>query len=164
MAGYRHRRPADQRRPGQQKAGDRMADRVSASFGSWSFILGQSVIVLVWIALNLVAWMGRWDPYPFILLNLVFSTQAAYAAPLLLLSQNRQTERDRIQAEHDLRVNQLALQYLFAWHRDAHGTDCGCVRQLGPAVGAVLAELAADLVASDHAATEFLAAVAPDAV
>jgi hypothetical protein len=63
------------------------------------------VIVLVWIALNLAAWMGRWDPYPFILLNLVFSTQAAYAAPLLLLSQNRQAERDRVQSEHDFRVN-----------------------------------------------------------
>ncbi len=93
-----------------------MADRVSASFGSWAFIVAQSVIVLVWIGLNLVARGSGWDPYPFILL---FSTQAAYAAPLLLLSQNRQAERDRIKAEHDFRVNQLSLQYLFAWHRDA---------------------------------------------
>ncbi len=96
-----------------------MADRVSASFGSWAFIVAQSVIVLVWIGLNLVAWGSGWDPYPFILLNLLFSTQAAYAAPLLLLSQNRQAERDRIKAEHDFRVNQLSLQYLFGWHRDA---------------------------------------------
>jgi uncharacterized membrane protein len=109
------------------------------------------VIVLVWIALNLAAWMGRWDPYPFILLNLVFSTQAAYAAPLLLLSQNRQAERDRVQSEHDFRVNQLALQYLFAWHRDAHGADCGCVRQLRADVDAVLAELADDLVTESTA-------------
>ncbi len=96
-----------------------MADRVSASFGSWAFIVAQSVIVLVWIGLNLVAWGSGWDPYPFILLNLLFSTQAAYAAPLLLLYQNRQAERDRIKAEHDFRVNQLSLQYLFGWHRDA---------------------------------------------
>ena len=71
----------------------------------------------------------RWDPYPFILLNLLFSTQAAYAAPLILLSQNRQADTDRITAEHDYRVNQLALQHLIAWHRDAHGPDCPCVRQ-----------------------------------
>jgi uncharacterized membrane protein len=146
MPHYRYRHPDNRRRYEQRTTGERMADRLSASFGSWSFILAQSVIVLVWIALNLAAWMGRWDPYPFILLNLVFSTQAAYAAPLLLLSQNRQAERDRVQSEHDFRVNQLALQYLFAWHRDAHGADCGCVRQLGTEVDAVLAELADDLV------------------
>lgn len=128
-----------------------MADQLSASFGSWTFILGQSVIVLLWIALNVVAWMGSWDPYPFILLNLVFSTQAAYAAPLLLLSQNRQAEQDRIHSEHDFRVNQLGLQYLFAWHRDAHGTDCDCVRQLGPDVDAELAELAKDLAVAESA-------------
>ena len=65
----------------------------------------------------------RWDPYPFILLNLVFSTQAAYAAPLILLSQNRQADTDRITAEHDYRVNQFALQHPIAWHRDSHGPD-----------------------------------------
>jgi uncharacterized membrane protein len=73
------------------------------------FISAQSVVVVGWIVVNLVAFIHRWDPYPFILLNLLFSTQAAYAAPLLLLSQNRQADRDRIEAEHDYRVNQLAL-------------------------------------------------------
>ena len=63
-------------------------------------------------------------PYPFIVLNLLFSTQAAYAAPLILLSQNRQTDTDRVKAEHGYQVNQLALRYLMAWHRDAHGADC----------------------------------------
>jgi uncharacterized membrane protein len=105
--------------------------------------------------------MGRWDPYPFILLNLVFSTQAAYAAPLLLLSQNRQAERDRVQSEHDFRVNQLALQYLFAWHRDAHGADCGCVRQLRADVDAVLAELADDLVTESTAGATPCSSSAP---
>lgn len=122
-----------------------MADRLSASFGSWSFILVQSAIVLLWISLNVVAWVGSWDPYPFILLNLVFSTQAAYAAPLLLLSQNRQADRDRDEAEHDFRVNKLALQYLFAWHRDAHGQGCTCVTDLGPAVDKVLDGLAVEV-------------------
>src|SRR5205807_9873426 len=61
----------------------------------------QTVVVAVWIALNLVAWSGQWDPYPFILLNLAFSTQAAYAAPLILLAQNRQDDRDRVSLDED---------------------------------------------------------------
>jgi uncharacterized membrane protein len=75
----------------------------------------------------------------------MFSTQAAYAAPLLLLSQNRQTAQDRLRAEHDFRVNQLALQYLFAWHRDAHGGNCHCIRDVRADVDAVLASLADEL-------------------
>jgi uncharacterized membrane protein len=78
---------------------------------------------VIWIAANVVGILRAWDPYPFILLNLLFSTQAAYAAPLILLSQNRQAERDRVKAEHDYAVNQLALQFLIAWHRDAHPPD-----------------------------------------
>jgi hypothetical protein len=101
--------------------------------------------VVAWIAVNLAAFLYRWDPYPFILVNLLFSTQAAYAAPLLLLSQNRQAERDRIKAEHDYRINQLALQFLIAWHRDAHPPGCDCVRELGPAADDALAALARDL-------------------
>ena len=103
------------------------------------------MIVTAWIALNLLAVAYRWDPYPFILLNLVFSTQAAYAAPLILLSQNRQADTDRITAEHDYRVNQLALQHLIAWHRDAHAPDCPCVRRVGSAAEGLLTELSRDL-------------------
>jgi uncharacterized membrane protein len=158
MATYRYRHPANRRRWDQRTTGERMADRLSASFGSWTFILAQSVVVLVWIGLNLVAWAARWDPYPFILLNLLFSTQAAYAAPLLLLSQNRQSERDRIKAETDFRVNQLILQYSFAWHRDAHGADCSCVREGRPDVDAVLADLAKDVVANEPGSTTATAA------
>ncbi|WP_084588876.1 DUF1003 domain-containing protein [Micromonospora globosa] len=66
-----------------------MADSVTSIFGSWRFIIIQTGIVVAWIAANVVAVLHRWDPYPFILLNLLFSTQAAYAAPLILLSQNR---------------------------------------------------------------------------
>jgi hypothetical protein len=75
----------------------------------------------------------------------VFSTQAAYAAPLILLSQNRQADTDRITAEHDYRVNQLALQHLIAWHRDSHGPGCPCVGQVGSAAEGLLAELSRDL-------------------
>jgi hypothetical protein len=145
---YRHRHPVNQRHYDLRTVGERLADQVTARFGSWAFISVQSVVVVVWIAVNLVAFLHRWDPYPFILLNLLFSTQAAYAAPLLLLSQNRQAERDRIKAEHDYRVNQLALQFLIAWHRDAHPPGCECVRGLGSAANDALAEADRDLLAT----------------
>ncbi len=73
----------------------RIAERTARFFGTPRYIIGQTVIVIVWIALNAVAVSLRWDPYPFILLNLVFSTQAAYAAPLILLAQTRQVDRDK---------------------------------------------------------------------
>lgn len=73
--------------------------------GSWSFIIIQSLILLVWIVLNITAYVKRWDPYPFILLNLALSFQAAYAAPFIMMSQNRQQEVDRKEAENDYRIN-----------------------------------------------------------
>ncbi|ATD70388.1 DUF1003 domain-containing protein [Gordonia sp. 1D] len=77
------------------------SERVARFLGTGRYLLIQTVIVVVWIALNLVAVTIRWDPYPFILLNLAFSTQAAYAAPLILLAQNRQENRDRVALEED---------------------------------------------------------------
>jgi uncharacterized membrane protein len=74
----------------------RGAERAARFFGTPQYIFGQTVVVIAWIALNAVAFSLRWDPYPFILLNLAFSTQAAYAAPLILLAQTRQAERDKI--------------------------------------------------------------------
>lgn len=85
--------------------GQRLADSTARVLGSWSFIIGQTVLVLVWITLNITAVIRRWDPYPFILLNLMFSVQAAYAAPIIMMSQNRQAERDRFQAESDFETN-----------------------------------------------------------
>ncbi|GAA5125018.1 DUF1003 domain-containing protein [Pseudonocardia adelaidensis] len=79
----------------------RLSERIARFLGTGRFLAVQTVVVAVWIALNLVAWSGRWDPYPFILLNLAFSTQAAYAAPLILLAQNRQDDRDRVSLEED---------------------------------------------------------------
>jgi uncharacterized membrane protein len=90
--------------------GQRIADTVAATMGSWRFIIIQSVILAAWIVFNLVAWANHWDPYPFILLNLVLSFQAAYAAPFIMISQNRQAERDRHQAEEDYRTNVEAEQ------------------------------------------------------
>ncbi len=77
------------------------AEGIARFLGTGRFLAVQTIIVVVWIALNVVAVNLRWDPYPFILLNLAFSTQAAYAAPLILLAQNRQADRDRVQAEED---------------------------------------------------------------
>ena len=88
--------------------GERIADAVAKGMGSWTFIIAQTVVVAIWITLNIIAWLRAWDPYPFILLNLLFSTQAAYAAPLILMSQNRQNERDRYQAESDYRTDARA--------------------------------------------------------
>jgi uncharacterized membrane protein len=73
-----------------------LAERFARFFGTPRFIIGQTIIVAVWIAFNAIAITDRWDPYPFILLNLAFSTQAAYAAPLILLAQTRQAERDKV--------------------------------------------------------------------
>jgi len=86
-------------------AGQRIADAVAATMGSWRFIIIQTTILTLWIILNVTAWINRWDPYPFILLNLALSFQAAYAAPFIMMSQNRQQDVDRQQAAEDFRIN-----------------------------------------------------------
>lgn len=79
-----------------------MSETIARFLGTGRYLFIQTIIVIIWISLNLILVIDRqWDPYPFILLNLLFSTQAAYAAPLILLAQNRQAERDREQAEID---------------------------------------------------------------
>ena len=85
--------------------GQRLADSVATGMGTWKFIIIQTIIVAVWMILNVVAYVGHWDPYPYILLNLLFSTQAAYAAPIIMMAQNRQSQRDRAQADDDYRTN-----------------------------------------------------------
>ena len=85
--------------------GQRIADTVAATMGSWTFILIQSTILAAWIGLNITAYVQRWDPYPFILLNLALSFQAAYAAPFIMMSQNRQQDIDRTAAENDHQIN-----------------------------------------------------------
>jgi uncharacterized membrane protein len=79
----------------------RFSERIARFLGTGRFLAAQTVLVMVWITINLTAVSLRWDPYPFILLNLAFSTQAAYAAPLILLAQNRQDDRDRVALQED---------------------------------------------------------------
>ncbi len=88
--------------------GQHVADKVADTIGSWPFIIIQSIILAVWITLNGLAWVRRWDPYPFILLNLMLSFQAAYAGPVIMMSQNRQAAKDRLAAEIDHEVNTKA--------------------------------------------------------
>ena len=81
--------------------GQKIADAVASTVGSWRFIIIQSIILLLWLILNSLAWSLKWDPYPFILLNLALSFQAAYSAPFVMMSQNRQAEKDRLTAQND---------------------------------------------------------------
>ncbi|MFZ2976015.1 MAG: DUF1003 domain-containing protein [Candidatus Moraniibacteriota bacterium] len=88
--------------------GQRAADRITKIVGSWKFIIIQSIILTIWIILNVTAWINHWDPYPFILLNLMLSFQAAYTAPIILMSENREMERDRKKEEIDLATDRKA--------------------------------------------------------
>ena len=88
--------------------GQRLADSVANGMGSWRFIIIQTIIVILWMTLNVIAFVGHWDVYPYILLNLLFSTQAAYAAPIIMMAQNRQSQRDRAQADNDYKTNVAA--------------------------------------------------------
>lgn len=86
----------------------KMADGVARVVGSWKFIIIQSVLLVLWMAANVIAWQMKWDPYPFILLNLVLSFQAAFTAPIIMMSQNRQAEIDRLDQQGDYEVNRKA--------------------------------------------------------
>ena len=85
--------------------GQKFADLVASTMGSWRFIIIQSILLLIWVGLNVTAYVERWDPYPFILLNLALSFQAAYAAPIIMMSQNRQQDIDRQAAKNDYQIN-----------------------------------------------------------
>jgi uncharacterized membrane protein len=87
----------------------RYAERMARFLGTGRYLAAQSIVVILWIALNVVAASSAWDPYPFILLNLLFSTQAAYAAPMILLAQNRQADREREEIERDREMNARSL-------------------------------------------------------
>lgn len=106
---------------GQLSLGQRVADQVAQLVGSWPFIIVQSVLFLIWVGINVYlvvnvikqpGFLKAWDPYPFILLNLVLSFQAAYTGPVVMMSQNRQGEKDRLMAQHDYEINQKAEEEL----------------------------------------------------
>lgn len=114
--------PVNQRHLAGRSPGERAADSISARVGSWPFILTQSVLLALWILYNSYVALrllnGKpFDPYPFILLNLALSFQAAYTGPIVMMSQNRQASKDRDMAEHDYRVNQRAFEHLI-WQND----------------------------------------------
>lgn len=103
--------------------GELIADAFAATMGSWTFIIVQSILLSAWVALNIVAYLRHWDPYPFILLNLALSFQAAYAAPIIMMSQNRQAAKDRLMAEHDYEVNLKAEEEVKAIMRHLEQQD-----------------------------------------
>jgi len=109
--------------------GQRIADRVAETMGSWTFIIVQSTVLVGWIILNVAAYIKHWDPYPFILLNLGLSFQAAYAAPIIMMSQNRQAQKDRMQTTNDYEVDMKAEMEIMQLHekfnelRDSYWTD-----------------------------------------
>ncbi|GAA1978653.1 DUF1003 domain-containing protein [Kitasatospora viridis] len=114
-----HRHPANIAVHEDRKLGDRLADGVANSMGTWTFILGQAAFTMAWIVLNSShGWIHAWDSYPYVLLNLVYSFQAGFTGPILLLSQNRQSRHDRLRAEHDYAVDERTneLVHLIAQH------------------------------------------------
>jgi len=88
--------------------GQRAADKITRYAGSWAFIIGFFIFLIAWMIINVHAWIQTWDPYPFILLNLVLSCIAAIQAPIILMSQNREAEKDRQRAQYDYAVNRKA--------------------------------------------------------
>ena len=121
--------------------GQKIADWVAATMGSWTFIILQSALLAVWIVLNVTAYVQRWDPYPFILLNLALSFQAAYAAPFIMMSQNRQQDIDRQKAENDFRVNVKAELEIELLHQKIDQLRETEVVQLTQAVNRLTAQL-----------------------
>ena len=103
-----HLHPVNQIHIDEATFGERLADRVANGIGSWRFLIIQSSLIALWVALNLVGLINHWDPYPFILLNLCFSLQAAYTGPVLLVANNRQAQLDRLQLEHTAEVEDAA--------------------------------------------------------
>ena len=120
----KNRHPTNIRHFGDERTfGERIADDVAARVGSWPFIIIQSVLLAMWLVANgflIHGWLGDkpFDPYPFILLNLVLSFQAAYTGPVVMMSQNRQSARDRDEAEHDYEVNREAFAALKKLQKD----------------------------------------------
>jgi uncharacterized membrane protein len=103
-----HLHPVNQVHIDEATLGERLADRVAAVLGSWPFLITQTVLILIWVALNVIGFINHWDPYPFILLNLCFSLQAAYTGPILLVAGNRQSQLDRLRLEHTAEVEEAS--------------------------------------------------------
>ncbi|HYM15061.1 MAG TPA: DUF1003 domain-containing protein [Dehalococcoidia bacterium] len=121
------------------------AERLARFFGTPTYLIGQSLIVIAWMIVNALALIAQWDPYPFILLNLVFSLQAAYAAPLILLAQTRQSDRDKVWSEADAKHREaLSEQTLQLLHQNTEITQQ--VRQLSDHVRELTEQIHAQVV------------------
>ena len=103
-----HLHPVNQVHIDEATFGERLADKVGTVIGSWPFLITQTVLILIWVALNVIGFINHWDPYPFILLNLCFSLQAAYTGPILLVAGNRQSQLDRLRLEHTAAVEEAS--------------------------------------------------------
>jgi uncharacterized membrane protein len=121
--------------------GQRIEDQVAATMGSWRFIIIQSGLLVLWVTLNITALVGHWDPYPFILLNLALSFQAAYAAPFIMMSQNRQQDVDRRKAANDDRINVKAELEIELLHEKLDHLRDREILALSQAVSALAARL-----------------------
>ena len=121
-----HKHPVNQLFHDEATLGERVADKASAGIGSWWFLIIQSILIVIWVMLNAWALTHHWDEYPFILLNLMFTIQAAYTGPVLLLSGNRQAQKDRLRLEHTAEVSESAdkatLQILDEVERNTEAT------------------------------------------
>jgi len=95
-----HKHPVNVLHHEEATFGEMLADKIASGIGSWTFLIIQSISVTVWVTLNVIGFVNHWDPFPFILLNLLFSVQAAYTGPVLLLAGNRQSQKDRLTLEH----------------------------------------------------------------
>jgi uncharacterized membrane protein len=122
---------------------ERIADNTAALVGSWRFIVIQTILVIIWVIVNLIAWDLKWDPYPFILLNLMFSVQAAYTGPILLLASNRQATRDRAMAQRDdvelgvilqLQHEQMQILSILKDGQDKQAEILEMLRELAPQI------------------------------
>ena len=121
--------------------GQRIADTVAAAMGSWRFIIIQTTLLIIWVGLNVTAYVQRWDPYPFILLNLALSFQAAYAAPFIMMSQNRQQDVDRKEAAADYQIPLKAGLEIELLHQKLDELRENEVLSLAAAVKALSAQL-----------------------
>ena len=118
-----------------------IADKVASMMGSWGFIIGLTLFILAWITLNITAWIQHWDIYPFVLLNLFFSAQATYSAPLIMMSQNRAADRDRHQAEADYQTNREAKEEIEALQISVARLEEEHLRELKQTVDKILKKL-----------------------
>jgi uncharacterized membrane protein len=109
LAAAASRHPVNQVHLDEATLGERMADKVAGAIGTWRFLIGQGLLIVAWVMANALLLLNKgWDPYPFILLNLMFSIQAAYTGPVLLLAGNRAAQHDRLRLEHTAEIEEAA--------------------------------------------------------